>query len=258
MSDVPENNSGRHGNSGSPQFRSLASRICVVLCGALYGGNAGAVARSMNNFGFSDLRFAGSPQLPGSDDARRMAMHSKGILDTAGIFENLEQAVADCHITIGATRRMGKHRGNFFTPAAAAQAMAGLDEDKRIALIFGPEDKGLSNEDLELCDWLLSIRTFSEFDSLNLSHAVTVVLYEISRMFAEKPEAGAAGSKHTEGLVRHLEEVLRIVSFLPEGRDTRRAMLMLRRMIGRGGWSRNETDLFHAILAAVEKAVGKE
>jgi len=237
-------------------FSSVASRTSVVLVGTLYGGNIGAVARVMNNFGFSDLRLV-SPVAGLEGEAEKLAMNSKDILRSARVYEKLEDAVGDADVTVGTTRRLGRHRSSFFTPPAMAGAVAGLRAERKAAIVFGPEDAGLSNDHIDMCDWLVTIRTESEFDSMNLSHAVAVTLYEISRFFSEAEKGRIEHTKMVDGLLGHLEDLLRSVSFIPAGRDSKRVMLTLRRMLDRAGWSRSEIDLFHSILAAIEKKTGR-
>ncbi|MFH1538540.1 MAG: RNA methyltransferase [bacterium] len=257
-------------------FQNLAARTTVVLIGTLYGGNLGSVARAMHNFGFERLRLAAPQADTGSDDARKMAMESKDILGGAVRFGTLVEAVADADITVGTTRRKGRRRGRYFTPPEMAEALAALDGEKKVAIIFGPEDAGLSNDDIKLCDWLVTIDTRSDFDSLNLSHAVAVILYEIHRAYHAVGAAGAAGAaakggqtKLEEGLLEHAEELLRGTGFLTPPRDSqatlasqsprdpKRVMLSLRRMIRRAGMSKNEINLIHAAIRHIENQLGK-
>lgn len=235
-------------------FRELADRTRIVLVGPLYGGNAGAVARSMNNFGFSRLRLVAPRADIHGEEARRMAMYSGHILDEAGVFDTLGDALGDIDLAVGTTRRKGRKRSRYFSPDTMAPDLAATGGGKNVALIFGPEDAGLANEHLELCDWLVTIDTYSDFDSLNLAHSVTVILYEISRYFRVIPPDALKESQHLEGLYTHLEKMLRSSGFIENAADPRRVMLGLRRMIGRAGWSRAEIDLFHAVLRSLEKS----
>lgn len=248
-------------------FQNLADRTTVVLVGTLYGGNLGSVARAMHNFGFERLHLVAPEADINADDARKMAMESKDILDGAVRFDTLTaavaDAVADAGITIGTTRRKGRRRGRYFTPPEMAEALAALDGEKKVAVIFGPEDAGLSNDDIKLCDWLVTIDTRSDFDSLNLSHAVAVILYEIHRAFYAGAAAKGAQTKLEEGLLEHAEELLRETGFLTPARDPqsprdpKRVMLSLRRMIRRAGMSKNEINLIHAAIRHIEKQLGK-
>ncbi len=233
------------------KYRALAARTGVVLAGTCHEGNIGAVARAMHNFGFADLRLAALRTEIG-DEARRRAAHSTEILERAGIFPDVESATADSDIVIGTTRRRGKRRGRYFTPAEMSSAIGAVGPDKKICLLFGAEDFGLSNEQLACCDWLVTIEGGAEFDSFNLSHAVTIILYEIYRNFHSTRAAKGNESILLEGLFNHIEETLSCSGFLPEGPDEKRVMLAIRKMISRAGWSRKEINLFHAVLSSID------
>lgn len=239
---------------GYSEFKQLADRTTVVLVSTRYGGNIGAVARAMHNFGFARLRLV-SPRGGIDEDARRLAVYSGEILDRTEIYDTFETAIAGADIIAGTTRRMGKRRGRFFRPPQFAGEMLGLPSDKNVALVFGAEDTGLTNEQLDLCNRLVTIPTASEFDSLNLSHAAAVVLYEISRCFDFSPREKAERERGVEELLIHFEQSLRAARFLPPEGDPLRVMLSLRGMLSQAGWSRRETELMHAILQRFERAM---
>jgi len=241
---------------GYQEFRDLADRTSVILVGSRFSGNIGAVARSMNNFGFRQLRLA-EPRAEINEEARTRGINSEAVLDDATIHETLSDALSDIDMAIGTTRRLGKRRARLFTPGELAEELLGAAAPKKIALVFGPEDTGLTNEHLDLCSRLVTIPTGAEFDSLNLSHAVTVILYEISRTFDFATREKLDDAQAVEELLDHLERTLRQIEFLNESGDQLRTMLALRGMITHGGWSRREIDLFHAILRHIERRAGK-
>jgi TrmH family RNA methyltransferase len=237
---------------GFHEFRELADRTSVVLVGARFSGNIGAAARSMNNLGFKRLLLA-EPRAEINEEARTRAIYSETILDNAEIHSTLGEALAGMDIVVGTTRRLGQRRARLFTPPELAEELLGAAAPKKIALVFGPEDTGLTNEHLDLCNRLVTIPTGAKFDSFNLSHAVTVILYEINRCFsfATREKLIAAGA--LDELLDHFERVLRVSEFLPETGDPLRTLLAIRGMISRGGWSRSEIGLFHAILRHIER-----
>lgn len=243
--------------SDSIRFTEISDNIHVILVRTLHGGNIGATARAMNNFGIRYLRLV-APATGINDDSYRMAMNSKHILENAIVYPDMESAIKDIDITVGLTRRLGRGRSRFFTPPALAEEISSAAKIRKVALVFGTEDTGLSNEEVDLCDWLVSIKTLSEFESLNLSHAVTVILYEINRYFLKQSET-ASDDNMLEGLYVRLEELLRKTEFLPEeGRDPKRAMLGLRRMISRGSWSKSEIELFHSIINSINSKIDSQ
>lgn len=233
-------------------FARLADRTTIVLVGTMYGGNLGSVARAMHNFGFRNLRLA-EARTEIDEDARKMAMYSGDILAGAAFFDTFAEAVADADIVVGTTRRTGRRRGRRFDPPEFSEALHGLEPSKKVALVFGPEDAGLSNEHLDLCHWLVTIGAGSSFDSLNLSHAAAAILYEIHRGFHSGVPERIGESRFLDALFEHLERTLRSTGFIEGDGDPKRVMIALRRMIRRGGWSRGEIKLFHAILNHIEK-----
>ncbi|HOO56009.1 MAG TPA: TrmJ/YjtD family RNA methyltransferase [bacterium] len=236
---------------GHGAYLERVNNMCVVLVGTVHDGNIGSVARSMHNFGVTDLRLAEQRTQIG-EDAKRMAMWSGDIMERAGVYGSLGDALHDIDIAIGTTRRIGRKRSRFYSTPEMSDAVADLEAGKKVALVFGPEDFGLSNEHLDLCNWLVTINTRSDFDSFNLSHAVTVILYEINRRFHHHRSGGAEDSGMQDALFSHMEHVLKEVGFIPEGRDPRRTMLAMRKMISRGKWTGSEIKLFHAFLHHLE------
>ena len=152
--------------------------ICIVLVEPEHDGNIGAVARSMMNFGITDLRVVGR-EGDWSEEARRRAKNAQEVLDNAKSVGTLESAVADCSIAIGTSgkREEGEKTSlrHFLTPEELPARLSGVEG--RVALVFGPEGKGLLNEQLRMCDILVTIPTWEGYPILNLSHAVAIICY---------------------------------------------------------------------------------
>src|SRR5262249_5248515 len=111
--------------------------------------------------------------------AAKTAVHAGALLERKRIVATLAEAIADCAWVVGTTCRGGSYRRRMRTPRAIAPEIVGGGRTKRVALVFGPEDHGLSNDDLKLCHELVTIPTHSSYPSLNLSHAALVCLYEL-------------------------------------------------------------------------------
>ncbi len=154
---------------------SFKQRVRVVLVKPLRCGNVGSTARAMKNMGLSRLYLV-QPQEDRWDEAHRMAPGAHDLLDAAVHCDNTAQAVADCHCVVGTTARGRRFRWPVQEPAALAKDL--LDTPGEIALLFGPEDSGLDNEDLLLCHKLVTIVT-DEAHSLNLSQAVLVLSHHL-------------------------------------------------------------------------------
>ncbi len=171
--------------------------IVFVLVGPKTPENIGAAARALKTMGFATLRLVNPAEfrtdINGSSNgesnrgpAYKMAMHSHDILDHAGIFPSLAEAVADCALTIGSTAKLRHHRHTVLTPPQLKNALLDKkDRVARVALIFGPEDTGLTNEHLDACDLLTSIPMAAVQPSINLAQAVMIYAYILSELSAE-------------------------------------------------------------------------
>ena len=150
--------------------------VCIVLVNPQTDGNIGAVARSMLNFGFTDLRIVGrTPDW--SDEVRNRAKNAQSVLDSAQCADTLQDAVSDCSVVVGTSgkREEGDKTAmrHFLLPDELPSRLSNVGG--RVALVFGPEGKGLLNEELSECDLLVTIPTWEGYPILNLSHAVTVI-----------------------------------------------------------------------------------
>ena len=154
--------------------------IVFVLVNPEFPGNIGAVCRGMLNFGFNKLRVIGHDG-NWEEEARKRAKHAQSVLDNAEIFDNWEACMEDVSLVIGTSgkRELGAkiQFRHFLTPSELIENLKGLSG--RIAIVFGPEGIGLLQDQLRLCDLLLTIPTWEGYPILNLSHAVTVVAYSM-------------------------------------------------------------------------------
>tara|TARA_B110000483_G_scaffold67666_1_gene84573 strand:- start:9 stop:833 length:825 start_codon:yes stop_codon:yes gene_type:complete len=155
----------------------------VILVGASHPGNLGAVCRTMLNHGFCNLRLV-NPICSADDvEARKRAKHAGSILENCQTYDSLIEATADISLVIGTSGKREKGKKTFFRhflfPWEVAEKVSSFTE--KVAIIFGEEGKGLSTEDLEYCDFLLTLPTWEGYPIANLSHAVNSVLYELHR-----------------------------------------------------------------------------
>lgn len=190
--------------------RSIASNLCVVLVAARNPLNIGAAARAMANFGLDDLRVVNPYEL-----AFREAVSAVGgahVLQTARVFATVAEAVADCSLVVGTT---AAQRRDLHQPIERLEAgMPAVREHAgRVALLFGSEKFGLSNDDMSFCHSLLRIPTTPETPSMNLGQAVAVCLYEYARSATApsrpprvKPIAGADAEQMVKMLLEVLDE----------------------------------------------------
>jgi tRNA (cytidine32/uridine32-2'-O)-methyltransferase len=163
---------------------SFLDQIAVVLVETQSAGNIGSVARAMKNMGLSRLLLV-NPQTALTDEARHLACGADDLLDNAQRAEALPEALASFRLSVGTSSRSVDWIPTVLLPSELAQRLTEFSTDQRVALVFGPERTGLTNEHLQHCQWLTTIPTNPEFDSMNLAHAVAIVAYEISKQFAK-------------------------------------------------------------------------
>ena len=154
-----------------------------------YGGNIGSVARLMENFGFRDLVLVNPLANPLGDEAMRWSVHAKQVLESARIVKTLEDAIDGCAVVAATTAKPGPKmvRRTPLTPREFAEKYGDYwDSDECVAIVFGREPSGLTNEELELADIAVTIPTSKEYPAMNLSHSVAVILYELAMQRREQ------------------------------------------------------------------------
>jgi TrmH family RNA methyltransferase len=193
------------------------ANVAVVLVGTTHPGNIGAVARAMNNMGPTDLRLVGACDHL-DEAALAFAARSRTVLETAKTFSSLEDALADRRFIVGTTARTRHRQSDVVSLHDIASALP--ESSCEIAVVFGRENSGLTNEELGLCHLKVHIPTFGEHGSLNLAQAAMATLYELSKQFGEeRPESAApalAASREVEGMKDHLFATLERVGFFNE------------------------------------------
>ena len=229
--------------------------ITIVLKGPKFPGNVGSAARCAMNMGIGKMIVVGNRDL--DDEAvRQMATHvAKEVVAGIRHCDTLEEALAGFSWVVGTTARHGSGRGPVVSPRRMAETVVGFSQENEVALLFGPEDTGLTNEDLRFCQSLVTIPT-AGFKSLNLSHAVMVVCYElfVARTEMEKEEGFApklASSAELEGMYAQLKETLLNIGFLlPDNPDY--WMMHLRRLFSRTTLLAREVKILRGICRQIE------
>lgn len=210
--------------------------IRVVLVGPMYGGNVGSVCRAMANMGLSKLTLV-APRTLDMDEARMMACHATNVLDGRAERATLAEAVADCGLVMGTTVREGLYRQHARGPREWAPKALDLARYGKVALVFGREDKGLSNEELALCTQIIQIPSHPEYPSLNVAQAVLVCCYEIflATSTYEPPveKSEEAPSHLRERMFAMWREALLCIGFMAEDKADH-MMYGIRRILSRG------------------------
>jgi TrmH family RNA methyltransferase len=230
--------------------------IRIVLLGTTHPGNIGAVARAMKNMGLHELVLVRPLHFPHADATAR-ASGAEDLLESARVVHSLDEAVADCGYVAGASARSRTIGWPSMLPRDCAARLVQESQHAHVAVIFGPEKSGLTNDDLDRCHTLLTIPTDPDFSSLNLAMAVQVTCYEL-RLAQMMPspeqllvEAPPASSEELEHFYVHLEQVLAASGFLDPA-NPRHLMRRLRRLFARALPDRNEINILRGILAAVD------
>jgi len=185
--------------------------LTIVLIGTSHPGNLGAICRSMLNYGFNKLRLV-NPKCDHLDvEARNRAKHAGRILQTCEVFNSLEEATDDCSLVVGTSgkREVGSKTSfrHFTYPWEFSQRIS--DFNGKIALIFGEEGKGMSTEELDMCDFLTTLPTWEGYPIANLSHAVNAFVYELHRVRVINNQGKDKSLPNIVPLERSINEKLR-------------------------------------------------
>ena len=225
----------------------------VVLIEPLYSGNVGSVARVMMNFGFNELVLLNPCELDAP--TRLMAVHAYDIIENAKIEFSFKEALKGSNIIIGMTGIRGKTdnkhmRMPVLSPCKLKEKLTG--KTGVVSLLFGREDDGLSNEELESCDIIVNIPTSPDYPSMNLSHAVAVVLYELSDI--KGGEDYLADHSDVELLYKHLEDVMSDIEY--KDHKEGKTLLMLQRILGRAELTGREVQTLRGVLRRIQWKLG--
>ncbi len=242
--------------------------FAFVLFRPKSAGNIGASARALKNMGISDLRIVTDecrrpnvgrnpwPQQSARSEnvAEIMAVHARDVLATARIHSDLRAALDDRTVVVGTTARKGLYRSEARPIRTAAPELVRLSSTNRVAIVFGPEDCGLTNEELKLCQRLITIPTAPEYPSLNLAQAVMIMAYELMLAASAPPEVQAAErwalSAEVNAMLERMAKALVAIGFLPADNPDH-IMFALRAILGRAGLRPRELDILNGIARQI-------
>ncbi len=231
--------------------------IRIVLVEPLYGGNVGSVCRAMANMGLSTLTLVKPPSLD-IGEARQMACHALHVLEGRLECNTLAEALADCVLAIGTSAREGLYRQHARTPREWAPLIMDTSSQGPVALVFGREDNGLSNDEIALCNRMIQIPTSSVCPSLNLSQAVLLCCYELFLLGGsyDAPEEKAPPATHElrERMFSIWRELLLEIGFMQEDKADH-MMLGIRRLMGRGAQTEDDVRILMGIARQTAWAV---
>jgi len=230
--------------------------VRIVLVGISHPGNIGSAARAMKTMGLEQLCLVAPERFPATE-ATVMAAGAGDVLAKARVLPDVRSAVADCGLVVGTTSRARHLPWRVVEPREAAREIAAASASSEVAILFGAERAGLSNEDIEQCQVLLSVPTGSAYASLNVAMAVQVVTYEVLLALREGATAGAepgiplASAVDMERFYAHLEQVLEEIDFRDRTGEGH-LMARLRRLFNRTVLDHNEVNILRGILTSVQ------
>ena len=234
-------------------------RIRFVLVEPQRAGNVGAAARALTNLGFSRLEIVRPARDPRNAEARRMAVNAGPLLDAAGVHPTLDTALAGAQTVVGTTARTGKQRKPHWRIDTLAEHVIAGNDPGELAIVFGREDHGLNDEDLDRCTHLVYLPADEAYTSFNLAQAVLLVAWELRR--AGLGPAAAQDPLATDGdreaFYHHCEQALRAIGFVTD-QTAPSIMRRVRRIYGRAGVTEEELatlrGMARQILWAADKA----
>lgn len=240
----------------------MLENVRVVLVNTTHPGNIGGVARAMKNMGLHELCLVAPKEFP-SEVADARASGALDVLADAVVVPDIAEAIADCQLVVGTSARERHIPWPIVNPREMAAIVA--PSKQKVAILFGREDRGLTNEELHLCHHHVHIPSVEGFSSLNIAAAVQVIAYELrmaelypENLEQERPKWGTdwdielADHQELERMFVHLEETLVDIEFLdPE--NPRQLMPRLRRLFMRAVPDKVEVNVMRGILKAVQK-----
>ncbi len=237
----------------------LLENITVVLNRPKYPGNIGSVARCAKNMGIENILVVSDLDFDG-EKVRQMSTHlAADVVDRIRHERDLEKALSRFQYVVATTARVGRARPAYQTPRDAAEKLVELSRKNRVALLFGPEDAGLTNDELRYGHLLVHIPVSDRFRSINLSHAVMILCYEIftaaskTKKFAPR----LASSGELEGMYEHIKDVsLRIGFINPQNPEY--WMTSIRRFLSRVELRSREVKIIRGFCRQLDWFCGKQ
>ena len=243
---------------------NYSDSIKTVLVGTPHPGNIGAAARAIKTMGFRNLNLVSPKEFP-SDEAIYRSKAAKDILERASTYETLLESVKECEMVIGTSARNRKVPWPVLNPKEASKEInLAVKDNSKVAIVFGREDRGLTNEELGLCNLHLHIPTNEDYTSLNLAQAVQIVTYEIRMNFLESEnlkndqewDVQLASAEQTEKLIEHMDELMKEVEFY-DTENPRKLLMRVRRFFKRSGIDVMETNIFRGLFSTIQKKLNK-
>jgi len=234
----------------------MKNNIKIVLIETSHPGNIGAVARAMKNMSLDQLYLVNPREYP-SAVATARASGADDVLENATVCDSLQEAIGDCQAVIGASARLRSVEWPILNPRESAELSVEASSQGSIAILFGREDSGLSNAELDKCQYLVHIPTNPDYQSLNIAAAVQVISYEIylallaSDQQTESDFQPRASADEMEGFFAHMERALTEIGFLKPP-SCQKLLRRLRRLYNRAAPDKTDINILRGVLSAAQ------
>lgn len=239
----------------------MLDRTRIVLVNTTHPGNIGSAARAMKTMGLTDLYLVAPEKFP-HPKAQEMASNAADVVESAIVVSSVEEAIADCSLVVGTSARSRNIPWPLLTPREMAEKVKREPANSQTAILFGQEQSGLTNEELQQCHVHIQIPANPEYSSLNLAAAVQVVAYELrmasldQTSFPEEWDYRLATADEMEKFFNHMQEVLIEIDFLKLNAP-RKLMTRLRRLFLRTRPDVMEMNILRGMLTAMQFAIKK-
>lgn len=240
---------------------ALLTNVRIVLIGTSHPGNIGSCARAMKTMGLTKLYLVAPEKFP-HPKALELASNAADVVENAIVVDHLDEAIADCTLTIGTSARERKIPWPILSPREMAEKIATEEPHQaEIAILFGREDSGLTNEELQRCHLHVHIPANPAYSSLNIAAALQVIAYELRvTLLKEKISVDWdyewVNDEAMEGFYQELEKVLIEIDFL-NPKVPRQLMTRLRRLFNRSRLDVMEMNILRGVLAGVMDKIKK-
>ncbi|QLB20242.1 tRNA (cytosine(32)/uridine(32)-2'-O)-methyltransferase TrmJ [Vespertiliibacter pulmonis] len=239
---------------------NILDNIQIILIETSHSGNIGSTARAMKTMGLHNLRLV-APKQTVDEQAIALSAGAKDLLENLPIFADFDSAIADCQLVIGTSARHRHLQSTLIEPRQCGELSITRAKQGKVAIVFGRERVGLTNEELLKCHYHLHIPTNPEYGSLNLAMAVQLVSYELRMAWLnlqamhknelDSPLVDYPTAESVEYFFQHTEKLYRELGFIRNDA----VMLKLRRLYQRAELETNELNLLRGMLSAVEKGL---
>jgi len=241
----------------------MLEQFKIVLSHTTHPGNIGAAARAMKVMGLSQLALVNPSQFPSAEASQR-ASKASDLLANAQLYQTINEAISDCRLVVGASVRTRTLPSRLVTPRELVKIVEQNPSNVPVALLFGTENSGLTNDELHLCHYQVYIPTNPDYSSLNLASAVQLISYELRLAFSDMkqlPEQRVIDNERIisrqqlDGLLAHFEKVMTETKYLnPEHRkqiDNR-----MSRLFSKAEVTESENRVLRGFLSAIENSLG--